>query len=84
MNPTQAQSTLKLTRRHRRLRRSDAMRALVRETRLSPDMFMLPLFVCLRAFGLRFIRQFGPDYDVWGGMPETSITPPPIPPPLPS
>src|SRR6266446_797974 len=46
MNPTQAQSTLKLTRRHRRLRRSDAMRALVRETRLSPDMFMLPLFVC--------------------------------------
>src|SRR5205085_7022737 len=46
MNPTQAQSTLKLTRRHRRLRRSDAMRALVRETRLTPDMFMLPLFVC--------------------------------------
>jgi len=48
MNPTQAQSTstLKLTRRHRRLRRTDAMRALVRETRLSPDMFMLPLFVC--------------------------------------
>jgi porphobilinogen synthase len=30
----------------RRLRRSDAMRALVRETRLAPDMFMLPLFVC--------------------------------------
>ena len=26
--------------------RSEAMRALVRETRLSPDMFMLPLFVC--------------------------------------
>src|SRR5438105_11082815 len=46
MNPTQAHSTLKLTRRHRRLRRSDAMRALVRETRLSPEMFMLPLFVC--------------------------------------
>jgi porphobilinogen synthase len=46
MNPTQAQSTLKLTRRHRRLRRTDAMRALVRETRLSPDMFMLPLFIC--------------------------------------
>src|SRR5436190_1716850 len=46
MNPTQAQSTLKITRRHRRLRRSDAMRALVRETRLSPEMFMLPLFVC--------------------------------------
>jgi porphobilinogen synthase len=30
----------------RRLRRSDAIRALVRETRLAPDMFMLPLFVC--------------------------------------
>src|SRR5436190_4258837 len=46
MNPTQTHSSLKLTRRMRRLRRSDAMRALVRETRLSPDMFMLPLFVC--------------------------------------
>jgi len=30
----------------RRLRSTAAMRALVRETRLSPDMFMLPLFVC--------------------------------------
>src|SRR4051812_15883055 len=30
----------------RRLRRSPAMRALVRETRLSPEMFVLPLFVC--------------------------------------
>jgi porphobilinogen synthase len=37
---------LKLTRRLRRLRTSDAMRALVRETRLSPDLFVLPLFVC--------------------------------------
>jgi hypothetical protein len=45
---------------------------------------VLPLFVCLRAFGLRFIRQFGPDYDVWAGMPEASPTPPSIPPPLPS
>ncbi len=35
-----------MTRRLRRLRRTPAMRALVRETRLSPDMFMLPLFVC--------------------------------------
>jgi porphobilinogen synthase len=40
------QTSLKLTRRLRRLRRSPSMRALVRETRLSPDMFMLPLFVC--------------------------------------
>ena len=46
MNPTQTHSTLKLTRRMRRLRRTDAMRALVRETRLSPEMFVLPLFVC--------------------------------------
>jgi porphobilinogen synthase len=30
----------------RRLRQSDAMRALVRETRLAPEMFMLPLFIC--------------------------------------
>jgi porphobilinogen synthase len=40
------QTSLKLTRRLRRLRRSPSMRALVRETRLSPDMFVLPLFVC--------------------------------------
>src|SRR5215467_3616989 len=39
------QTSLKLTRRLRRLRRSPSMRALVRETRLSPDMFVLPLFV---------------------------------------
>jgi len=37
---------LPLTHRLRRLRRSDAMRALVRETRISPDALMLPLFVC--------------------------------------
>ncbi|MGH9141850.1 MAG: porphobilinogen synthase [Vicinamibacterales bacterium] len=46
MTPTQASTALTLTRRLRRLRRTPAMRALVRETRLSPDMFMLPLFVC--------------------------------------
>jgi len=45
---------------------------------------MLPIFVCLRAFGLRFIRQFGPDYDVWAVIPEASPTSPSIPPPLPS
>src|SRR5438093_813387 len=43
---TQAKTTLKLPRRLRRLRGSESMRALVRETRLSPDMFVLPLFVC--------------------------------------
>jgi porphobilinogen synthase len=48
MNPTlhTARATLKLTHRLRRLRTSESMRALVRETRLSPDMFVLPLFVC--------------------------------------
>jgi porphobilinogen synthase len=35
-----------LRHRPRRLRRSPAMRALVRETRLSPEMFVYPLFVC--------------------------------------
>src|SRR5438105_3967658 len=40
------QRALKLTRRLRRLRTTESMRALVRETRLSPDMFILPLFVC--------------------------------------
>ena len=46
---------------------------------------MLPIFVCLRAFGLLFLRQFGPDYDVWAGISET--LPPPVsppPPPLPN
>jgi porphobilinogen synthase len=37
---------LPLTRRPRRLRRTEAIRALVRETRLTPDCFILPLFVC--------------------------------------
>jgi porphobilinogen synthase len=43
---THTAQTMKLTRRLRRLRRTEAIRALVRETRLSPDMFVLPLFVC--------------------------------------
>lgn len=38
--------TLPLTRRPRRLRATEAVRGLVRETRLSPEMFVLPLFVC--------------------------------------
>jgi porphobilinogen synthase len=46
MNPVQASPALTLTRRLRRLRASESIRAMVRETRLSPDMFMLPLFVC--------------------------------------
>jgi porphobilinogen synthase len=46
MNPATSQASLKIARRLRRLRSSVTMRALVRETRLSPDMFVLPLFVC--------------------------------------
>ncbi|HEV3141813.1 MAG TPA: porphobilinogen synthase [Vicinamibacterales bacterium] len=46
MTPIHTRTTLTLTRRLRRLRRSESMRALVRETRLAPDMFVLPLFVC--------------------------------------
>ena len=37
---------LALTRRPRRLRRTEGIRTLVRETRLTPDCFILPLFVC--------------------------------------
>jgi uncharacterized membrane protein len=44
---------------------------------------LLPVWVFLRSYALRFIRQFGPDYDVWGAHAET---PPPLapstPPPL--
>src|SRR2546429_6338957 len=46
MASTNTSASLKLTRRLRRLRQSASMRALVREARLSPDMFVLPLFVC--------------------------------------
>src|SRR5262252_5327311 len=35
-----------LTHRPRRLRRTESIRALVRETSLSPDDFIYPLFVC--------------------------------------
>ena len=46
MTTVHTYSRLRLTRRLRLLRTSPPMRALVRETRLSPDMFVLPLFVC--------------------------------------
>ncbi|MGC4083542.1 MAG: hypothetical protein QM736_15880 [Vicinamibacterales bacterium] len=46
MARTHTYTTMKMTRRLRRLRTSEPMRALVRETRLSPDNFVLPLFVC--------------------------------------
>jgi len=46
---------------------------------------LLPLFVCLRAFGLLFLRQLGGDYDVWANFmpPEFSpvlSSPAPVPP----
>jgi porphobilinogen synthase len=45
--PTQVSTArLALTRRPRRLRRTETIRTLVRETRLTPDCFILPLFVC--------------------------------------
>jgi porphobilinogen synthase len=37
---------MELTQRPRRLRRTESLRALVRETRLTPDDFVYPLFVC--------------------------------------
>src|SRR5687767_13516485 len=43
---TASDTDLGLRHRPRRLRRSAAIRSLVRETRLSPDMFIYPLFVC--------------------------------------
>ena len=44
---------------------------------------LLPIPVTLCGFALFFLRQFGPDYDVWAGIPQPE--PPPIssPPPLP-
>ena len=41
-----ASRTLALSRRPRRLRRTERIRSLVRESRLSPDTFILPLFIC--------------------------------------
>jgi hypothetical protein len=36
---------------------------------------LLPLFVCLRAFGLLFLRQFGSDYDVWANFIPPEFSP---------
>jgi len=46
MSPTHTHSALTLTRRLRRLRSTESMRAIVRETRLSAESLILPLFVC--------------------------------------
>lgn len=47
---------------------------------------LLPIYVFFQAFSLLFIRQFGPDYDVWAGVSATAPPPPPLtePPPLPT
>lgn len=47
---------------------------------------LLPIFVLLRSFSLLFLRQFGPDYDVWGSFMPPEFLPilslaPPVPPP---
>jgi porphobilinogen synthase len=46
MATTHISTRLALTRRPRRLRRTESIRAMVRETRLTPVNFFLPLFVC--------------------------------------
>jgi hypothetical protein len=47
---------------------------------------LLPIFVLLRSFLLCFLRQFGPDYDVWAEIPrpQSPPIPPSTPPPLPA
>ena len=51
---------------------------------------LLPVFVLLRSFSLLFLRQFGPDYDVWASfmppefLPILSSAPPLAQPPPPS
>jgi hypothetical protein len=52
---------------------------------------LLPLFVTLRSFSLLFLRQFGPEYDVWASFMPPEFSPvllllsasaePPLPPP---
>ena len=36
---------------------------------------LLPIPVTLGAFSLLFLRQFGPDYDVWAGLMATEFSP---------
>jgi hypothetical protein len=50
---------------------------------------LLPVFILFRSFSLVFLRQFGPDYDVWTGfmppefVPILSAAPTAAPPDLP-
>ena len=48
---------------------------------------LLPVFVLLRSFSLLFLRQFGPEYDVWASLMPPEFLPilspaSPVPPPL--
>jgi len=48
---------------------------------------LLPVFVLLRSFSLLFLRQFGPEYDVWAGFMPPEFLPilsPALPAPPPS
>jgi hypothetical protein len=45
---------------------------------------LLPIPVTLGAFSLLFLRQFGPDYDVWAGSMPPEFLPVLMPPPAPS
>ena len=45
MNPVKSAHTLDLVRRARRLRRTSGIRSYVRETRLSAEQFLYPIFV---------------------------------------
>src|SRR6478736_972676 len=45
---------------------------------------LLPIPVTFGAFSLLFLRQFGPDYDVWTGLMPPEISPGLLPPPPPS
>jgi hypothetical protein len=45
---------------------------------------LLPIPVTLGAFSLLFLRQFGPDYDVWAGFVPPEFLPVLMPPPAPS
>ncbi len=38
-------------------------------------LILLPIFVLLRSFSLLFLRQFGPDYDVWAGFMPPEFSP---------
>lgn len=40
---------------------------------------LLPLYVWLRAFGLLFVAQFGPDYDVFARSTSSLPAPPQLP-----